>query len=250
MRRIALVDNGCMQTLMCKICCKAWKRKEVLTVGGSRFKCCGVGVTRLCVSNRPWIDVVLVINKELLEFDLLLELDANKQLNEKSMTSSGKVKFSQRDKPICAAITISELDFRAEFDANRRIWIASWKWSGDQPPDTLKNGLSEYPTPEQLREEYNLNTKRLALPIPRKRSRTPKGSDSPNVRPTGKQTKGLARHGLPRTQRERRRIYGQRKRLCTQVKNVFARVAQKDPEHVVTGALMDGTSLYGWTRAR
>ena len=35
-----------------------------------------------------------------------------------------------------------------------RVWIAFWKWSGDQPPVSLKNRLSEYPAPKRLQGEY------------------------------------------------------------------------------------------------
>ena len=31
---------------------------------------------------------------------------------------------------------------------------ASWKWSGDQPPVSLKNRLSEYPALKRLQGEY------------------------------------------------------------------------------------------------
>jgi len=128
----------------------------VLTVGGSTLKCCGVGTVRLGVGNRPSINVeVLIVDGELLGLDLLLGLDAIKQLGGMSMTSTGEVTFPQLDEPSCAAIVINEPDFHAKYDANKRIWIASWKWSGDQPPVTLKNRLSEYPAPEQIREEYN-----------------------------------------------------------------------------------------------
>ena len=52
MRCTALVNTGCMQTLICKACCQAWERKEVhmLTVGRSVLKCCGVSVVWLGIS--------------------------------------------------------------------------------------------------------------------------------------------------------------------------------------------------------
>lgn len=128
MRCIALVDTGCTQTVICKACCQAWERKEVhvLTVDGNTLRCCGVRVVWLGISNRPSVDIeTLVVDKELLGFDLLLGLDAIKQLAGMSMTSTGEVKLPQCHKPICTAITINELDFQAKFDTNRWIWIAS-----------------------------------------------------------------------------------------------------------------------------
>ena len=43
-----------------------------------------------------------------------------------------------------------------QYDEGKRVWTASWKWSGDQPPVSLKNRLSEYPTPKQHQGEYEL----------------------------------------------------------------------------------------------
>ena len=44
--------------------------------------------------------------------------------------------------------------FHAEYDDAKRVWTASWKWSGDQPPVSLKNRLSEYPASKRLQGEY------------------------------------------------------------------------------------------------
>lgn len=80
----------------------------------------------LDISNRPSIDIeALIVDEEILGFDLLLGLDAIKQLAGMSMTSTGEVKLPQCPKPICTAITINELDFQAEFDTNKWIWITS-----------------------------------------------------------------------------------------------------------------------------
>ena len=76
-------------------------------------------MVRLGMSNRPSINIeVLVIDKELLGFDLLFGLDVIKQLGGMTMTSTSEVKFPQLDEPICAAITINEPDFQAEYNAN------------------------------------------------------------------------------------------------------------------------------------
>ena len=49
MRCTALVDTGCTQTLIRKVCCQVWERKEVhvVTVDGNILKCCGIGMVRL-----------------------------------------------------------------------------------------------------------------------------------------------------------------------------------------------------------
>ena len=91
---------------------------------------------------------------DLLGFDLLLGMDAIKQLGGVTVTGTGEVTFPQCDRPNCAAITITESDFNAEYDKITQRWTASWKWVGDQPPVTLRNRLAEYPAPAQIREEY------------------------------------------------------------------------------------------------
>ena len=42
-KHTALVDTGCTQTLVHKLCCQTWERKEVpvLTAGGSSLICRG-----------------------------------------------------------------------------------------------------------------------------------------------------------------------------------------------------------------
>ena len=64
---------------------------------------------------------VLIVDGELLGFDLLLGLNTIKLLGRMSLTSTGEVKFPQCDKPTCAAIIIKEPDFGAEYsETNRR----------------------------------------------------------------------------------------------------------------------------------
>ena len=70
------------------------------------------------------------------------------------MSDTGEVKFLQHERLMCAAITLDKPDFHAEYDEAKYVWTASWKWSGDQPPVSLKNRLSEYPAPKRLQGEY------------------------------------------------------------------------------------------------
>ena len=156
--RTALVDTGCTQSLLRMACCQTWRKEkvQVLTVGGRTLSCRGIGTVQLGVSNRNPLDIkVLVVDGALLGFDLLLGLDVIKQLGGVIVTSTGDVNFPQSSEPFCAAIRISEPDFCAEYDARKRIWTASWKWSDNQPPAALKNRLAEYTIPIHLQEEYN-----------------------------------------------------------------------------------------------
>ena len=86
--------------------------------------------------------------------DLLLGLNVTRQLGGMAMSYTDKVRIPQRERLMYAAITLDEPDFHIEYDEAKRVWTASWKWSGDQPPVSLKNRLSEYPTPERLQGEY------------------------------------------------------------------------------------------------
>ena len=71
-----------------------------------------------------------------------------------SLNGTGNIRFSRREKRVCAAITLDEADFHTEYNRGTNAWTVSWKWSGDQPPISLWNRLSEYPSPMWLREQY------------------------------------------------------------------------------------------------
>ena len=122
---------------------------------GPHMICCGEGVVRIGIGNGPLVAVqTLVVDRELLGYELLLGLNAITQLGGIAMSGTSKVRFPQHGTLICAAITIDGPNFHAEYDKGKRIWTASWKWSGNQPPVSLKNRLSEYPTPKRCQGEY------------------------------------------------------------------------------------------------
>ena len=117
--------------------------------------CCGESVVQIGIGNGPSVAVrALVVDEALFGYDLLLGLNVIRQLGGMTMSATGEVKFPQRERLMCAAITLDEPDFHAEYDKAKRVWTASWKWSGDQPPVYLKNRLSEYPAPKRLQGEY------------------------------------------------------------------------------------------------
>ena len=150
-KRSALVDTGCTQTLVRKACCNAWEKKvPVLTVGGGSLVCCGESV----VDGPPVAVQALVVDGELLGYDLLLGMYSITQLGGITVNETGNIRFSRCEKRVCAAITLDEADFHAEYDRDTNAWTASWKWSGNQPRISLRNWLSEYPPPAWLREQY------------------------------------------------------------------------------------------------
>ena len=100
---------------------------------------------------RRW---ALVVDRELLGYDLLLGMDSITQLSRITVNSTGNIRFSRREKHVCAAITLDKPDFHTEYDRDTNAWTALWKWSGDQLPISLRNRLSEYPPPTWFREQY------------------------------------------------------------------------------------------------
>jgi len=47
-----------------------------------------------------------------------------------------------------------EPDFHASYDANKKIWIVTWKWADDSEPDALRNTVTEYAVPINAKAEY------------------------------------------------------------------------------------------------
>ena len=182
-RQTALVDTGCTQTLVHKPCCQMWKKKQVplLVVGGNSSMCCGESVVQIGIGNGPSVAVqALVVDEALFGYDLLLRLNAIRQLGGMTMSATGEVKFPQCERLMCAAITLNKPDFHAEYNEAKRVWTASWKWSGDQPPVSLKNRLSEYPAPKRLQGEYERELQAWIqnswlIPYPESKLGPPKG---------------------------------------------------------------------------
>ena len=142
---------------MRKACCNAWEKKNVLvlTVGGGSLVCCGDSVVHISIGDGLPVAVqALVMDGELLSYDLPLGIDSIMQLGGITVNSTGNIRFSRREKHVCAAITLDEPDFHAEYDQDTNVWTVLWKWSGDHPPISLQNWLSEYPPHSWLREQY------------------------------------------------------------------------------------------------
>ena len=123
-RRTALVDTGCTQTLVRKPCCRTWKKKQVplMVVGGNSSMCCGESVVQIGISNGPSVAVrALVVDEALFGYDLLLGLNAIRQLGGMTMSATGEVKFPQRERLMCAAITLDEPDFHAKYNKTQSV---------------------------------------------------------------------------------------------------------------------------------
>lgn len=59
------------------------------------------------------------------------------------------------DIPTCAKLKIDKPDFSIDFDWQKCIWIASWKWTNSQSSDDLKNKILKYFILKNIREDYD-----------------------------------------------------------------------------------------------
>ena len=88
--------------------------------------CCGESVVQIGIGNGPSVAVrALVVDEALFGYDLLLGLNAIRQLGGMTMSATGEVKFPQRERLMCAAITLDEPDFHAKYNETKRVWTAS-----------------------------------------------------------------------------------------------------------------------------
>ena len=95
-RCTALMDTGSMQTLGRKPCCQTWEKKKVpfLVVGGSSSMCCGESVVQIGIGNGSSVALrALVVDGDLLGYDLVLGLNATRQLGRMAMSDTGEVRF-------------------------------------------------------------------------------------------------------------------------------------------------------------
>ena len=73
--------------------------------------------------------------------------------------SPAEVKFCGNEH-MCGATTSVPLlvdapDFSARFDAHRREWTVSWKWTEGRVPDYLSNTVSQYNVSPSMRQEFD-----------------------------------------------------------------------------------------------
>lgn len=74
------------------------------------------------VCDRPSINIeVLVVDGNLLEYDLLIGVDIIKKMGDVPITSCYAVSFPQFDSPLCAAITINGRNLLAKYDEQKDL---------------------------------------------------------------------------------------------------------------------------------
>ena len=151
----ALIDSRRSQMLVSKAMCHFWKWKSagVLTADGRTLNCRGYGKIKVLVGRVPDVNIkALVVDKQLLGFDLLLGIDAIKLLGGVYLTESGKARFGGLNR--CAAISINEPDYSVTYDRRNKEWTASWKWTNGHFPSELSNSVQEYAVPSHARDAY------------------------------------------------------------------------------------------------
>ena len=80
------------------------------------------------VGQVPAVNIeALVVDKQLLGFDLLLGIDAIKELGGVHLTESSEARFGGLNR--CAAISIDKPDFSVTYDRSNKEWTAYWKWA-------------------------------------------------------------------------------------------------------------------------
>ena len=125
----------------------------VLTTNRKILKCHGYGKIKLGLDGaRPVIVEVLLRDEQLLGFDLLLGIDAIKELGGVHLTEFGEACFGNTNR--CASISIDEPDFSVTFDRNTKAWTAVWKWVSGHSPTELANRVLEYTVPNHVWDAY------------------------------------------------------------------------------------------------
>ena len=105
------------------------------------------------VSQVPAVEIeALVIDEQLLGFDLLSGIDAIKELSGVYQTESGEAHFRGLNR--CAAISIDEPDFSMTYNHSNKEWTASWKWANGHSPSKLSNSVQGYVLPCHARDAY------------------------------------------------------------------------------------------------
>ena len=120
---------------------------------GGPWSCFGYGKIKLGLEQARLVIIeVLVVDERLLGFDLLLGIDAIKDLGGMHLTKSGEARFRNPNR--CAAILINEPNFSETFHRSTKAWTASWKWASGHSSTELANRVQEYTVPDHVWDAY------------------------------------------------------------------------------------------------
>ena len=125
---IARMDSECSRSIETRSVCNPLSRQTsgILTVNSKILHCDGVGTITLVVGNlSPAKADVLVVDRPLLGFDMLIEMDIIMMLSGVNINQSGDATFSRTELCACAAIRIEEPDVSVKLDKQTKVWTAS-----------------------------------------------------------------------------------------------------------------------------
>ena len=135
---------------------------SVTTVSGERHWCAGTGVVRVRLPTGEAVSVdVIVVTGKPLGFGFILGMNGIKALHGVAVTDTGKVTFGvqqpgmpARSVAAGAVVESSDDDFTVTYEAISKKWTVEWKWCDGKRPEKLKNTISEYRIPPDIRDDY------------------------------------------------------------------------------------------------
>lgn len=163
------MDTGCTQTLVRRFMCRFWRPREVnvLTADEKTLKYCKQRQVKLGIDGVEPVNIeALVMDRQLLLFDLILGINAIRAVGGATITPAGVVSFARRK--MCVAIRLNEPNFCAEFDQIQNCWTSKWKCSGQMPElsplstsmcqkqPALCNEILEYRISKHVRESHEI----------------------------------------------------------------------------------------------
>ena len=179
-RRRALVDSGCSKSISYVNLMTSWVRQKrnLETLGGFQYVYAGNGRCEIILKSGDEASVdVLVCNKKPLGFDIILGMDAIRQLGGDWVGDRANVWFgvethcaaggvvgngvkrvdsrTTKAEPSTSQLVVEAKDYVAKYDETRNCWCVKWKWVDGVVPPLLKNTVGEYRIPDSLRKAYD-----------------------------------------------------------------------------------------------
>ena len=142
--------------------CSQWKKASVsvTTISGERFKCVGTSEVKVRLLSGPTVIVTaLVMRDRPLGFDFVMGMSGISALGGVTVRSLDDVIFGAEECEVASVagsteLNIKEKDLTATYDVDTGKRIMMWKWSSELEPPYLKNTISEYRVPRDVRQEY------------------------------------------------------------------------------------------------
>ena len=184
----SIVDSGCSVTLAHVSLCEKWHgtKLSVRLLGSREETCLGEGfLTVRMPMGREVVTRVYVMKEKPFGVSLLLGLNTITALGGVWVGGPNDVKFGPKRSvkaamcggaietggkgdivtgvSVCDELSakewiIEKSDFVAKFDRKNKKWGVKWKWAGEEPK-MLKNGISEYKVPKEIRVAYDSEIK-------------------------------------------------------------------------------------------